>query len=176
MSLDINQMFQKRWFLVLLVCLCAILVTLVFWALLPSQYRVNESSDYIYLYEPVARNILDGRGITLPDSTLSTRYPPGYPIILAGIFAMARLVGISQYIVVNWFILICSGASAGLIFLLINLIFGVRFGLVASGLWITYPFALWLTKQPNSEIPFMVFSWGEFCCSGWLSNVNVSLG
>jgi hypothetical protein len=27
----------------------------------------------------------------------------------------------------------------------------------------TYPFALWLTKQPNSEIPFMVVFYGTFC-------------
>jgi len=34
---------------------------------------------------------------------------------------------------------------------------GGRGGLIAAGLWMTYPFMLWLTKQPNSEIPFVVF-------------------
>ena len=35
-------------------------------------------------------------------------------------------------------------------------------GLASSLLWMTYPFALWLTKQPNSEIPFLVVLYGGF--------------
>jgi hypothetical protein len=35
-------------------------------------------------------------------------------------------------------------------------------GLISSFIWITYPLNLWLTKQPNSEVPFMVFLYGAF--------------
>jgi hypothetical protein len=35
--------------------------------------------------------------------------------------------------------------------------------LVSSLLWMTYPFALWFTKQPNREIPFLAVFYGGFC-------------
>ena len=37
------------------------LVTLLFWITLPTTFQ-NTNSDYILFYEPVARNILAGRG------------------------------------------------------------------------------------------------------------------
>ncbi|MFS8087201.1 MAG: hypothetical protein ACMG6H_16325, partial [Acidobacteriota bacterium] len=33
---------------------------------------------------------------------------------------------------------------------------GLLPAVISAVLWMTYPFALWLTKQPNSELPFMV--------------------
>ncbi len=43
-----------------------------------------------------------------------------------------------------------------LIFLFSVSIWGMRGGWLSALFFMTYPFVLWLTKQPNSEIPYMV--------------------
>ena len=52
------------------------------------------------------------------------------------------------------------GLTAVFIFLLARVLFNPVPALISSAIWMTYPFALWLTKQPNSEIPFMVVFYG----------------
>ncbi len=140
----------------LVVFALSILVTAAFWAALPVSWRSNESSDYLYFYAPVAQRLLAGQGITLADGELATRYPPGYPLLLAGVFALAELLDLPQETVLGGFILLCSGLSSTLLFLLASRVFDLRLGFASALLWMTYPFNLWLTKQPNSEIPFMV--------------------
>jgi 4-amino-4-deoxy-L-arabinose transferase-like glycosyltransferase len=49
-----------------------------------------------------------------------------------------------------------SAAAAAIVYGLGVTIFGARAGLFGGLLWATYPFNLWLVKQPNSEIPFLV--------------------
>jgi hypothetical protein len=34
--------------------------------------------------------------------------------------------------------------------------------MISALIWMTYPFGLWLTKQPNSEVPFVVIFYGGF--------------
>ena len=60
-----------------------LLIAGVFWALLPAEYRQNQSTDYTAHYEPVARAILAGRGIVDETGALATRYPPGFSLLLA---------------------------------------------------------------------------------------------
>jgi hypothetical protein len=48
------------------------------------------------------------------------------------------------------------GLASVLVFMLAQCIWGVRPALICSLIWVTYPFALWLTNQPNSETPFLV--------------------
>ena len=62
----------------------AVVVAALFWSLLPAAYRDNQSTDYTSSYEPVARAILAGRGITDTAGELATRYPPGFSLLLAG--------------------------------------------------------------------------------------------
>ena len=45
--------------------LVTLAVSAAFWAVLPTEYRENQSTDYLHAYEPVARAIAAGRGITL---------------------------------------------------------------------------------------------------------------
>jgi 4-amino-4-deoxy-L-arabinose transferase-like glycosyltransferase len=56
--------------------------------------------------------------------------------------------------------LACAASSAALVFLLARLLGGARFALLAALGWMTYPLALWSSKQPNSENPFMVIFLG----------------
>lgn len=137
------------------VLLLSTLITLVFWILLPAGLRQNDSSDYPAYYEPVARNILGGRGFVVPNGSLAVTYPPGYPILLAGVFAMARMSGLPESLVYSVFTLFCMGLSSVFVFLLSEKIWGLRGGWISALFFTTYPFVLYLTKQPNSEVPFM---------------------
>jgi len=148
---------------VLIVLLASSLVTILFWRVLPSGFRMNEQSDYFASYEPAARNILAGRGFSLADQNPVTAYPPGYPLVLAGIFATSHWLGLSEEVSLSLFALICTALVSMFIFLLARMFWGILPALIASLIWMTYPFALWLTKQPNSELPFMAVLYGGFC-------------
>lgn len=146
-----------------LVLIASALVTLVFWQVLPENFRLNEQSDYFASYEPVARNFLAGRGFARSDQSLSTEYPPGYPLILAGIFGVSNWLGVSEVTSLSAFAVICMALVSMFIFLLARMFWGVAPALISAVVWMTYPFALWLTKQPNSELPFMVVFYGGLC-------------
>lgn len=138
----------------------SILIILIFWKVLPEKYRINENNDYINFYEPVARNILLGKGIITGDGKLAIRYPPGYPILLAGLFKLSQILNFSEQKIVSLFILFCMGVSSVFIFLFAKMLWGNLGGNISSLIWISYPPMLWFTKQPNSEIPFMAILYG----------------
>ncbi len=139
------------------------LVTVSFWKVLPSSFRLNEGSDYVFSYEPAARNLLAGHGFSLEDENPVTVYPPGYPLILAGIFRASQLLGVSEDASLSVFAVICMALVSMFVFLLTRMFWWTLPALIASLIWMTYPFALWLTKQPNSELPFMVVLYGGLC-------------
>jgi 4-amino-4-deoxy-L-arabinose transferase-like glycosyltransferase len=147
----------------LAVFVASVLVIVVFWRILPASLQINENSDYKSFYEPVARRVLQGTGLTHADGTPATRYPPGYPILLAGAFKVAALSGLSEERALAAFTLVCMGIASVLLFKTATLIWGLIPALLSSVLWMTYPFALWLTKQPNSEVPFLVFFYAAIC-------------
>ena len=45
------------------IALCSLVVVLIFWRVIPSGAQVNEGSDYLYFYEPVAKNLAAGNGL-----------------------------------------------------------------------------------------------------------------
>src|SRR5687768_9980101 len=98
--------------------LMAVIVTLLFWAILPSSFLQSDPTDYLTYYKPVARNILSGVGFVRPDGALAINNPPGYPILLAGVFSSARIVGLSEDNAHSTFTLLCFGLSSAFVFLL----------------------------------------------------------
>lgn len=135
------------------------LLSLVFWSLLPASFQENQSTDYTNFYEPVARNIAGGQGVTL-EGEIATRYPPGFPLIVAATFRLGDALGVSNDSALLWLRLLCAGLSAVLIFALARLVWSPLPALVVALAWATYPFGLWLTKQPNSEIAFIPLLFG----------------
>lgn len=134
--------------------LAAMLVAYVFWSVLPAEYRQNQSTDYTTFYEPVARAIAAGQGITL-DGQIGTRYPPGFSLFLAGVFNLGRALGLAEESMILAFRLACAGLSVILIYGLARFVWPVGLSLIPALAWMTYPFFLWLAKQPNSEVPFI---------------------
>jgi hypothetical protein len=133
-----------------------LVVTLLFQTFLPAAYRQNESTDYLFYYEPVARQIINGAGITLPNGEPAITNPPGYPILLAAVFLVSHNFGMPADLAQTGFVLACMGFSAMFIFLLSEEIWqDSRGGWLSAIFFMSYPFVLWLTKQPASEVPFM---------------------
>ncbi|MBP9500970.1 MAG: glycosyltransferase family 39 protein [Candidatus Promineofilum sp.] len=131
-----------------------VIVSAVFWAALPTEYRANQSTDYLYVYEPVARSIAAGNGIIL-DGEIATRYPPGFSILLAGVFRLGNALHVADETMLLTFRLVCVGLAVVLVYGLGRLVWSPRAALIPALTWMTYPFSLWLAKQPNSEVPFV---------------------
>ncbi len=146
---------------VLGVFMMGVIVTLLVWTLLPAHLRESDNKDYPDYYEPVARNILAGKGFVRPDGGLAINYPPGYPVLLAGVFGLAHLSRLSESLVQGIFVLLYIGISSVILFLFSLNVWGRRYAWWTAILFITYPFLLWLTKEPNVEIPFMIFFYGS---------------
>ncbi len=144
------------------------LMTFIFGKLLPARFSANETSDYSSAYEPTARSLLAGRGISRTDENPMTAYPPGYPLLLAGIFEVSHWLGIQEDVTLSAFAVFCMALVSMFVFVLTRMLWGILPALASSFIWMTYPFALWLTKQPNSELPFMVVFYGGLCLF-WLA-------
>lgn len=110
----------------------------------------DESTDYAAFYEPVARHILAGEGITI-HGRLATRYPPGFPVFLAAVFRAGDACGVDRGTAVLAANVFLAGLAALLLFRVGRMAFNDRAAFVAAALWATYPFNLWLGKQPNTE-------------------------
>jgi hypothetical protein len=143
------------------VLIAAFLATLAFWVLVPSRFQGNENSDYRSFYAPVGDSLLRGDGY-IRDGRPGTRYAPGYPLLVAGLFWVADQLHLDRTATVTWANLLWMPASAALLFLIGYDLYGPIRALIPAALWMAYPFALWLTKQPNSEPPFMVALYAGF--------------
>jgi len=143
--------------------LASILITLCFLAILASQYNGPGlgGSDYTSFYKPIAKNILSGKGITL-DGAFSTRVPPGYPLLLAGVFGLATVSHIPEAVLISAFGLGCVGLSAIFVFLTAKSVWGNKGAFLSWGLFLTYPLLMPLVRAPNSETPFLVFFYASF--------------
>ena len=141
---------------ILLICIASILLPIVVLAALPYRLRENYDGDFHAFYEPVAQNLLDGKGLVTPKNEFASRWPPGYPLILAGVFALGRGLGVGEAVAVQAFSILSSTLAAVLIYLVARGPFGTRVALLAALLWVTYPHNSWLTVQRLSEQPFLV--------------------
>lgn len=143
----------------------ALLVQLMFLAVLPESYRVNENSDYVNFYRPVAEAMQRGAPWLTPDGEPALRYPPGYPLILAAVFGAAESLPGDRDV---WLILsnvFWAMIGAALHYGVARRMLSPLPALPASALWISYPPFLWLSKQPNSEMPFLAFIFAGIYCA-----------
>jgi 4-amino-4-deoxy-L-arabinose transferase-like glycosyltransferase len=146
---------RQRFLLLSFSAVVALVAHVLFLLLLPQPWRRNQSPDYTGYYEPVAQSLIAGNGFYLHSKPALT-YPPGIPMLYAAAFWAARKVGLSEanaLRIVEGFLLTFS---AVLVCFLAMRFFRWRVALLASGLWSTYPFHLWLTKQPDATSLFSV--------------------
>ncbi len=140
----------------LLVFFLSIVVIVLFSQFVPPEFAGNESHDYTRFYEPVARGILRGQGLRLDDGCLAVRYPPGYPAYLAGLFGLAGALNVPEDPIVAIAILLITALTATLVFRIARTLWSDGWSVIAALAWLVYPFNLWLTKQTNSETPYLL--------------------
>src|SRR5882672_4648438 len=151
------QRGEHEW---MVVFLAAVLVSVVFLAVLPSTWKRSPSVDYPIYYAPVARNLLEGKGFRTAEGGPAVAYPPGYPLILAGVFAVARGTGLSEMGALKSFNVIALATASALLYAVAKMLFGFRTARLVALAWISYPLPLWLTMQPNTELAFLVVFFG----------------
>jgi len=152
-----NQLYRlSNLKIALLIFFLAILVVILFWIILPGGFQDVEPSDFLTHYKPLAISLIQGKGYVL-NQEWSTRYPPGFSIIIAGFLTLSNLSHLNPIISLAFMILLFSAGSSVVMYLLGEIIWSKSGGIICSLLWMTYPFHLWLTKQPNSEPPFIFF-------------------
>jgi hypothetical protein len=147
---------RRRFLLLSLSAVLALVAHLLFLLLLPQPWRRNQSNDYHSYYKPVAQSLIAGNGFYLHSKPALT-YPPGIPMLYASAFWAARQVDLSEANALRILEGFLLTLSAVLVCVLGMRFFRWRVALLASGLWSTYPFHLWLTKQPGTTSLFSAF-------------------
>ena len=142
---------------ILFIFLLSILIVPVFNRVIPDSLKPSTPRDYINFYAPVAQNLLDGNGLVTSSGYPAVRFPPGYPLILAGWVTLAGGLGISAQAAVHYLSIICFSLTCVILYWISKRIWSAGLAFIPALLWLTYPFALWLVQQPSIEMPFLVF-------------------
>lgn len=152
-----NRICASKRGLVVLVFSASILFSLVFLVFFsnigPAEHK-DPGTDYFVRYEPMAENILQGKGITI-DGGVYPEYAPGFPVFLAGVFLISKIIGIARLDLVVVLNVILTAFSSCFLFLIAKEIFSKKIALISAFLWMTYPFNLWFIKNPNTETLFI---------------------
>ncbi|NDJ61436.1 MAG: glycosyltransferase family 39 protein [Chloroflexi bacterium] len=140
----------------LVVAVVSIAVTLIVWGVVG---RSEGNRDIERFHRPVALNLLAGNGysITEDNGTLSPMgdLTPGYPLLLAGTYAVGGVFGLSEEAAMALLSLVSGAAASVLIYLLARFLWG-EIGIIAGLAWATYPVAVSLMLQSYTESPFIV--------------------
>ncbi len=132
---------------------CAVMLSFVSFA--PSALRPKASyNDFTSFYQPVAENLLAGRGLTNADRTPALHNPPGYVFLIAGVYGVADAFGASRDGALTAFAVIVMALCAVVVFEIGNRLFGRRAGVIAALLWMSYPVNLIIAVYQFSEVPF----------------------
>jgi 4-amino-4-deoxy-L-arabinose transferase-like glycosyltransferase len=150
-----DDLVARRNLLILLIFLFAISVQTLLFQFLPPARDRNHNDDYNVFYGPVADNLADGNGILNRHGTFAHQYPPGYPLLVAGTFKLADALGQDRMEGLAAFSVLISSLSCILVFQIAELIFARRVAALAALLWGTYPPNVWLSVQPNTEVPYI---------------------
>lgn len=142
---------RERSFLIVVAVLLSLLSHIVFLRLLPIPWQRNESADYRVFYEPVARQLEAGNGFHLPSGSPALKYPPGIPSVFAATFWLSDHLGVSHHNGLRALQGLLTVATSLMVAMIAFETSGARVGLMACFLWSTYPFHLWLSKQPSAE-------------------------
>ena len=146
----------------MILCALTVLILAAFWVALPGRFQANQSYDYRCCYEPSARNLVAGNGFIYDNGKFAMHYPPGLPLFLALVYSLGKWIG--EGTALSLFIAVCDVAAVLAAYATGRALNGPWMGRLAGLGLITYPFFLWMSKQPNPEVPFLPFVlWGFYC-------------
>ena len=119
--------------------------------------ELNSQRDYKGFYYPVARNIFEGKGLVTDKGYPALLYPPGYPAAIAAMMWVSSWTGANYQTMLALLTLVSFAMPSVLLFNIGWRVAGLRSGLISAALWMTYPAALWISKQPSSDTFFVPF-------------------
>lgn len=122
----------------------------------PSEHS-EPGSDYFTRYTPMAKSILEGKGIPLEKDIGA----PGYSLLLVPVFLLSRSLDVPETALTTAFNIMLVALTVLVLFYLTKEAFSQRVAYIASLLWASYPLNLWFIKNPHTEVPFFLF----FLCS-----------
>ncbi len=120
-----------------------------------------DTADFRSFYSPVAQNVLSGNGLETDAGQPAVRYPPGYPMTLAGLYRIADFVSIPRSLALFWFRTLCATLAAGMIGLFAGHLGPAPACWIPAALWSVYPPALWLNSlnlSENAFVPLLLIS------------------
>jgi 4-amino-4-deoxy-L-arabinose transferase-like glycosyltransferase len=148
---------KKGLLTVVLLLAFAVLIQCIFLIKMPEKERFKLPNDFKNIYHPLAVNLLEGKGYTDENGRFVTICPPGYVLMMAGIYAGADYFHADRVHMIVYVNMLWMSLSALTVFLLAWTTLKFSIGVLSAVLWITYPFNLWLMKQPSTEAPFLFF-------------------
>jgi hypothetical protein len=138
---------------VILIALCGVSVLVGILAFDSYPSIIGDNAEFVIL----ARSLAVGNGIRYinhPDKRPATKYPLGFPAMLAG-----WSLGFGQSVVsMKVCVLVCYVAAVALTFGVAAKLMGWTYGLVASGLVALSAIVVSYSHQVLSDIPYMMFS------------------
>lgn len=140
----------------LLVALAAALVSGSFLLFVAPRVPRPLPPDYLNHYSPLAHSLLNGEGYRNDSGQPALVYPPGYPLILAGLFYVSGATGMGHAATLGMFNVLCGMGIAVVFFCIGKSLFGRRVALIGTLILITYPLYVWLVRFPCTELPFML--------------------
>jgi hypothetical protein len=124
-------------------------------ALAPSSFRPAPGyNDYLSYYQPPAAHLLAGKGYTSLSGSPALHDPPGYPLILAFFYWIADGLGVGREGTVNVLTVVTLAVACVLVYRLGRAMFGLRVGIVAAVVWVTYPIEMAIAPYRFAEVPF----------------------
>jgi hypothetical protein len=134
----------------------AVVLSILFQAIVPAQFYEVGSNDFLVRDVPLARRLVSGQGIPLQTGV----YPIGLPLIVAGIIQLTMWFGVPFEIGLRFFALLCMGLASAFLFLSARVLWGPQFA------WITALFVWRRDADPSWCIRFALGAWSRrFMCS-----------
>ena len=149
---DREKPLARRWTAVIVVALCglSVLVGILAFDSFPSV--IGDNAEFTIL----ARSLAAGNGfryINHPDNKPATKYPLGFPALLAGWI----LVFGDSVVAMKVCVLACYAAAVGLTFGVGKKLMGWSYALAASALVATSAIVAAYSHQVLSDVPYMAF-------------------
>lgn len=119
----------------------------------------ESNPDFVDFYYPVAQNIVAGQGVTLHNAP-ALAYPPGYPMIIAGVLEISNAFGLSKASANRLFVVFCYMGCSLLIFMIACIFWEPNTAFLISCLWCCMPLTLFLNKTTSSEQPYTAIFYG----------------
>ncbi len=142
-----------RWTVIILVALCGVSVLVAGLAFDSLPSTIGDNAEFVIL----ARSMAAGNGFRYmnhPDNRPATKYPLGFPALLAG---WALIFG-DSVVSMKVCVLVCYVAAVGLTFGVGKKLIGWSYALAASALVATSAIVVAYSHQVLSDVPYMAFS------------------